>query len=72
MQSHNHAAPVSKKMIWAGRIVSALPVLLLLMDGVMKLIKPAGVMRAHRNSRASKAGRLPSAFQPASRFPSHS
>jgi hypothetical protein len=46
MQSHNHAAPVSKKMIWAGRIVSALPVLLLLMDGVMKLIKPAPVVEA--------------------------
>jgi hypothetical protein len=33
-------------MIWAGRIVSALPVLLLLMDGVMKLIKPAPVVEA--------------------------
>lgn len=31
MQSDIEAAPVSKKMVWAGRIVSALPVLLLLM-----------------------------------------
>src|SRR5882762_10387809 len=39
-------APVSKKMFWAGRIISALPVLFLLMDGVMKLVKPALVVEA--------------------------
>ena len=44
MQSDTHIAPVSKKMIWAGRVVSALPVLFLLMDGVMKLVKPAVVV----------------------------
>jgi hypothetical protein len=27
-------------MLWAGRIMSALPVLFFLMDGVMKLVKP--------------------------------
>jgi len=37
---------VSKKALWAGRIVSALPVLFLLMDGIMKLIKPAPVVDA--------------------------
>jgi len=37
---------VSKIALWAGRIVSALPVLFLLMDGVMKLIKPAPVVDA--------------------------
>jgi hypothetical protein len=31
---------VSKKTLWIGRIVSALPALFLLMDGVMKLVKP--------------------------------
>jgi hypothetical protein len=36
----------SKKMVWAGRIVSGLPVLFLLLDGVMKLIKPAPVIEA--------------------------
>ena len=46
MQSDTHTAPNSKKMLWAGRIVSALPVLFLLMDGVMKLIKPAPVVEA--------------------------
>ena len=42
--THTHTAPVSKKKLWAGRIISALPVLFLLMDGIMKLIKPAVVV----------------------------
>ena len=46
MPSDTQTNLVSKKMIWAGRIVSALPVLFLLMDGVMKLIKPAPVVEA--------------------------
>jgi hypothetical protein len=37
---------VSKKALWAGRIVSALPILFLLMDSVMKLVKPAFVVDA--------------------------
>jgi len=36
-------APVSKKMLWAGRAVSALPVLLMLVGGVMSLLNPAAV-----------------------------
>ena len=35
---------VSKKALWAGRVSSTLPVLFLLMDGVMKLVKPAIVV----------------------------
>lgn len=46
MQSNTQTAPVSKKLIWAGRIVSALPALFLLMDGIMKLFKPALVVEA--------------------------
>lgn len=46
MQSDTHTPPVSKKMLWAGRIVSALPALFLLLDGIMKLIKPAPVVDA--------------------------
>ncbi|MEP6913590.1 MAG: DoxX family protein [bacterium] len=46
MQSDIPSAPVSKTMLWAGRIMSALPVLFLLMDGVMKLVKPALVVDA--------------------------
>jgi DoxX-like family len=44
MHADTHTAPVSKKTLWAGRIISALPVLFLLMDGVMKLVKPAVVV----------------------------
>jgi hypothetical protein len=46
MQSNNEAAPLSKSMLWAGRIMSALPILFLLMDGAMKLVKPAMVVDA--------------------------
>ncbi len=46
MQSSTQAAPVSKKMLWTGRIISALPALFLLMDAVMKLFKPAVVVEA--------------------------
>jgi hypothetical protein len=37
---------VSKGTLWAGRIVSGLPVLFLLIDGAMKLVKPAPVVEA--------------------------
>lgn len=46
MQSDIQTAPVSKTRLWAGRIISALPALFLLMDGVMKLFKPAPVVEA--------------------------
>jgi hypothetical protein len=39
-------APVSKAALWAGRILSAIPSLFLLLDGVMKLFKPAPVVEA--------------------------
>lgn len=45
MQSGTQTAPVSRNKLWAGRIISALPVLLLLFSGVMKLMKPASVMQ---------------------------
>ena len=45
MQSAAQTAPVSKKKLWAGRILSALPALMLLFSGVMKLIKPAPVVQ---------------------------
>lgn len=35
---------ISSKSLWAGRILSGLVVLFLLMDGVMKLLKPAVVV----------------------------
>jgi hypothetical protein len=44
--STNQTAPVSNGKVWTGRIMSALPVLFLLMDGVMKLMKPDFVVKA--------------------------
>ncbi len=41
MQLEPQTAPVSKKRLWAGRVISSLPVLMLLFSGAMKLIKPA-------------------------------
>jgi hypothetical protein len=38
-------APVSKKMLWAGRIISALPVAVLLLSGTMKLLKPPEIAK---------------------------
>ena len=46
MESATQTAPASKKMLWAGRLISWLPALFLLVDGVMKLIKPAPVVEA--------------------------
>ena len=45
MASGAQALSVSKKQLWAGRIISALPALLLLFSGVMKLLKPAPVLQ---------------------------
>lgn len=46
MPSESQNVPVSKKTLWAGRIISALPILLLLFSGVTKLLKPPSVLRA--------------------------
>ena len=46
MQSDAQPAPTSKGMLWAGRIMSGIPSLFLLMDGIMKLVKPAPVVEA--------------------------
>jgi hypothetical protein len=37
-QSESQTAPVSNKALWAGRIISALPILFLLFDSVIKLV----------------------------------
>ena len=44
MGSNTSVAPVSKKRLWTGRILSTLPVLLLLMSGVMKVLRPAPLL----------------------------
>jgi hypothetical protein len=44
MRPATQPAPVSKKTSWPGIIISALPALFLLLDGAMKLVKPATVI----------------------------
>jgi hypothetical protein len=46
MHSATQTVPVSRKRLWAGRIMSALPALFLLVDGAMKLVKPEPVVKA--------------------------
>jgi hypothetical protein len=44
-QSAASAVPTSRKMLWIGRVISALPVLLMLFSAVMKLVKAAPVIQ---------------------------
>jgi hypothetical protein len=44
MQS-TQTASVSKTMLWTGRVISALPILMLLFAGSMKLMKSAAVLQ---------------------------
>jgi DoxX-like family len=46
MQSDTLTVPVSKAALWAGWIVGGLPALFLLVDGIMKLLKPAPIVEA--------------------------
>jgi hypothetical protein len=46
MQSADQAAPVSKKRLWVGRILSGLAALFLLFDAVIKLMKIRAVAEA--------------------------
>jgi DoxX-like family len=46
MQTDLQAPPASKTRLWAGYVASALPVLMLLMSGVMKLLRPAFVVES--------------------------
>ena len=49
MQANTLTPPVSRKMLWAGRILSALPALFLLFDGAMKLVKPEAVVKGSKD-----------------------
>lgn len=46
MHSDAQISSVSKKMLWTSYIISVLPSLFLLLNGVMKLVKPAPVVEA--------------------------
>jgi DoxX-like protein len=44
MDSATPAAPISKAALWTGRILSAIPVLLLLTSAIAKFMKPPNVV----------------------------
>lgn len=46
MQEVTQTPPVSKAALWTGYLMSVLPALFLLLDGVMKLVKPVQVVEA--------------------------
>jgi hypothetical protein len=46
MQPAIQTASVSKKRLWTGLVLSSLPALFLILDGIMKLVKPAPVVEA--------------------------
>ena len=50
METDPQAPLVSKKMIWAGRIMSAVPVLLLALSAFMKFVKPPQVVEGFAHS----------------------
>lgn len=45
MNSTSRAVPVSKKILWTGRVLSTLPVLMLLMSAAMKFMRPPDVVK---------------------------
>lgn len=45
MAIETQPAPVSKAMLWTGRILSAIPVVMLLMSGAMKFTKSAEITK---------------------------
>jgi hypothetical protein len=45
MESAMQSAPISKGALWTGRILSAIPVLLLLTSATAKLLKPPAVLQ---------------------------
>ncbi|HTG93436.1 MAG TPA: DoxX family protein [Pyrinomonadaceae bacterium] len=47
MQAISHAPTVSLSKLWIGRIMSFLPALFLILDAVMKFVKPAFVVEAN-------------------------
>ena len=49
---------ISKKLRWTGRVLSGLAAVFLLMDGAMKLGKPAVVVEARGNTRVTRASYL--------------
>ena len=49
MSSDTPPAPVSKKMLWTGRVMSGLPALMLIFSAVMKLMMPPPVAEGFKH-----------------------
>lgn len=49
MSADNQTPSISKGRLWSGRILGGLPALFLLVDAIMKLVKPAPVVEATVN-----------------------
>jgi hypothetical protein len=59
METANQNESISKGRLWAGRIVGGLPALLLIVDAVMKFIKPAPVVETTVKLGYSESAILP-------------
>lgn len=46
MEPENRAVSISRGQLWAGRIIGGLPALLLIVDALMKFVKPPPVVEA--------------------------
>jgi hypothetical protein len=46
MQTHAQTTPASKKLLWPGLIISAIPVLFMLFDSIIKIIKIGPVVES--------------------------
>ena len=46
MNQPDQTTPVSKAALWTGRVISTLMILFMLMDAVMKFVKPDPVLKA--------------------------
>lgn len=57
--SSSQAAPISKTALWTGRVMSALPVLLLLLSSIMKLMKMPTVVEGSAKAGLSERLILP-------------
>ena len=59
MQAATQTAPVSKKKLWAGRIISALPALLLILSGTMKIMRLPSVMQGFAHAGIPESHAIP-------------
>ena len=59
MQSATQIAPASKLMLWTGRVLSALPVLLFIFTGMFGLLNPAAALQGFAHYGYPNSAMLP-------------